>query len=51
MRCKYVTYLSCKSFGLALESLGRSLGLKSCWVRDGRAMYGRSWGAALHSYE
>ena len=48
---KPATYFSCRAFGVSLESLGSSLGLNNCWVRDGLAMYGRSCGAALHSYE
>ena len=46
-----IAYLRVRSSGVSLESFGASLGLASCWVREGREVYGRSCVVALHSYE
>lgn len=38
-----------RTSGTSVVSLGCSLGLSSCCVREGRDLYGRSWAEALHS--
>ena len=42
-------FLRNRSSGTSVVSLGLSLGLRSCCVRDGRDWYGRSCAVALHS--
>lgn len=42
-------FLRRRSSGTSVVSLGFSLGLRSCCVRDGRDWYGRSCAEALHS--
>lgn len=44
-------HLFSSTSGFSLVSLGWSFGFRSCWDRDGREAYGRSWAEALHSYE
>lgn len=43
------TYFRRSSFGFSLESLGINSGFSSCWVLEGRGMYGRSCADALQS--
>lgn len=38
-----------RSLGASEESLGINFGFCSCWVREGREIYGRSWADAVHS--
>lgn len=42
-------FLRTRSSGTSVVSLGCSFGLSSCCVREGREVYGRSCGGALHS--
>lgn len=42
-------FLRSSSFGTSVVSLGCNLGLRSCCVREGRDLYGRSCAEALHS--
>ena len=42
-------FLRKRSSGTSVVSFGLSFGLRSCWVLEGRDVYGRSWVVALHS--
>ena len=44
-----IPFLRKRSLGTSVVSCGFSFGFKSCCVRDGRGLYGRSWADALHS--
>lgn len=43
--------LRSKSLGTSSVSFGLSDGFRSCWVREGRGLYGRSCAETVHSYE
>jgi hypothetical protein len=44
-------FLRSKSSGTSSVSFGLSDGFRSCWVREGRGLYGRSCAETVHSYE
>lgn len=48
---KSPTYFNCSALNVSSCSFGASLGFRNCCDRDGRALYGRSCGVTLHSYE
>lgn len=42
-------FLRSRSLGTSSLSFGFNDGLRSCWVREGRGLYGRSWAVTVHS--
>lgn len=42
-------FLRSRSLGTSSVSFGLRDGLRSCWVREGRGLYGRSWAETVHS--
>lgn len=44
-----LTYISLAAGACSVVIFGASEGFSSCWVRDGREIYGRSCCEALHS--